>query len=95
MARYRILSWRDVPVQVRVFRESGRPLGAQLSDRFQQEADRVAMREGLTGTDAYVEQYRWSEDRELDGAPEDVLARVVEELESQPPRARTNGESDA
>jgi hypothetical protein len=92
MARYRVLTWRDIPVQVRVFRETGRPLGGQLPERFQQDIDRLAMREGLTGTDAYVEQFRWSEDRELDGTPEDVLARVLAELEHEALGSENRGE---
>ena len=82
MARYRILSWRGIPAQVKVFREEGRPLSGALSDRFQQEIDRVAMRDGLGGTDDYLAQWEWSADLERPGSPEDVLAAVLGELEA-------------
>ena len=55
MARYQILYWKDIPAQVRVFPDAGRPLSRQLPERFQQEIDARAMTEGLTGT-AWAEQ---------------------------------------
>jgi hypothetical protein len=82
MARYRILSWRGIPAQVKVFPDEGPPLSAALSDRFQQEIDRVAMRDGLAGTDDYLDQWEWSADLERPGSPGEVFAAVVEELEA-------------
>lgn len=32
MARYRILSWRGIPAQVKAFEEGRRPFRAQLPD---------------------------------------------------------------
>lgn len=82
MARYRILSWRDIPAQVKAFPDKGRPVSIQLSDRFVQEIDRVAMREGLVGADAYLELWEWSEDLERPGSAEEVAAAVAAELEA-------------
>jgi cvfA/B/C family virulence factor len=82
MARYRILSWRDIPAQVKVFEEGRRPLSVTLSERWQQEIDRVAMRDGLVGTDDYLSQWEWSQDAERDGSAEDVLDALVSELEA-------------
>jgi Virulence factor len=82
MARYRVLSWRDIPAQVKVFEEGRRPLSATLSERWQQEIDRVAMRDGLVGTDDYLSQWEWSPDAERDGSAEDVLEALVVELEA-------------
>jgi hypothetical protein len=82
MARYRILSWRDIPAQVKVFDEGRRPLSVTLSERWQQEIDRVAMRDGLAGTDDYLSQWEWSQDAERDGSAEDVLDALVTELEA-------------
>ena len=83
MTRYRILAWRGIPAQVKVFREDGRGVSVPLSDWFIQEIDRVAMREGLTGSDEYLEQWKWSEDLERPGTPEEVAAAVVAELEAE------------
>jgi len=81
-SRYRILSWRGIPSAVRVWPEEGRPLSRSLSVRWQQEIDRVAMREGLAGKDAYMAQWEWSGDLERAGTVEEVLAAVMAELEA-------------
>jgi hypothetical protein len=39
---------------VKLFPESGRPLSRQMPDRFQAEIDRIAMEQGLAGTDDYL-----------------------------------------
>ena len=82
MADYQVLYWRDIPAQVRVF-TGRRPLSRPLPDRFQQAIDRVAMRDGLAGTDDYLAQWRWSERRTGDGEPEELLDRLIEELAAE------------
>jgi hypothetical protein len=83
VARYQILSWQDVPSVVKAFKEDGTSVSRQLSDWFQQEIDRRAMAQGLTGSDAYLEQWAWSAPEEQPGEVEDVLTAVVAELEEQ------------
>jgi hypothetical protein len=83
MARYRILSWRGIPAQLKVFRENGRPMSVALDGWFVTEIDRVAMREGLTGTDEYLEHFEWSADFERPGSPDEVAHEVVAELEEE------------
>jgi hypothetical protein len=80
MTRYRILSWRGIPAQLKIWAEDGRPQSVALPDWFGQEIDRVAMREGLVGSDAYLEQWSWSGDLEREGSPDDVAAGVIDEL---------------
>ena len=89
MARYRILSWRGIPAQLKIFPEQGAPRSVALDGWFAQEIDRVAMREGLIGADAYLEQFEWSSDLERPGAAEEVATQVVAELEAEwIPRSR-------
>lgn len=83
MARYRILSWREIPTVIKVFSEEGRSKSFELDGWFAAEVDRVAMREGLIGSDAYLEQFAWSGDLERPGSPEDVAVEVVAELETE------------
>lgn len=83
MARYRILSWRDIPAQLKVFRENGRPMSVALDGWFVAEIDRVAMRDGLTGTDEYLEQFVWSPDADRPGSAEEVAQQVIAELEEE------------
>jgi hypothetical protein len=57
MADRMIVYWRDIPAQV-IVKAGRRTAKRQLPERFEQAIDRAAMRAGLTGTDAYLEQWR-------------------------------------
>ena len=78
-----MLYWQDVPSVVKAFDEDGITMSAQLPDRFQQEIDRRAMAQGLTESDAYLEQWHWGDVQERPGAPIDVVADVSRELEAK------------
>jgi len=80
VARYQILYWKDIPAQVRVFPETGRPLTRQLPERFQEEIDARAMREGLAGSDDYLQHWHWSEKQERDLPAAELLEAIVHEL---------------
>ena len=79
MATYQILYWKDIPAQVRVF-DGKRRVSKQLPERFQVEIDRVAMNEGLAGSDAYLDQWNWTEKAEGVGEGVDLLDELVSEL---------------
>jgi Virulence factor len=81
MARYQILYWQDVPSVIKAFDDDGE-VKRQLPDWYQQEIDTRAMVQGLTGSDAYLEQWRWGEVEERSGTPNEVLAAVEHELEA-------------
>ena len=83
MARYRILSWGDIPAQVKVFEEGRRPVSIELPEWFAQEIDRVAMRDGVIGADEYLERWAWSADAERPGSAEEVAADLVREIEAE------------
>jgi hypothetical protein len=74
------LFWQDIPSLIRVTADDGTQLSRQLPDWFQQEIDRVAMEQGLVGSDAYLEQFAWRELEPRDGDPNDVLDAVESEL---------------
>ena len=80
MTRVQILYWQDIPSLVRATGEDGTQVSRQLPDWFQQEIDRVAMEQGLIGSDAYLEQWRWGDAEERDGPVNDVLDAVEAEL---------------
>lgn len=80
MARYRILAWRDIPAQVQATDETGAKVNRKLPAWFGQEIDRVAMRDGLDGTDDYLELFAWSDEVERDGAAEAVADAVLADL---------------
>jgi hypothetical protein len=74
--------WHDIPVQVRAGGRRER-VSQELSPRFQAAIDHAAMAAGITGSDAYIEGFKWSEPQEREGAPEEVVAAVAAELEAQ------------
>ena len=82
MTRYQILYWKNVPAQVKVFPESGRPLARQMPERFQAEIDRMAMEQGLAGTDDYLNQWHWTAKLESPGNPAEVLEELIRKLEA-------------
>ena len=83
MAKFQVLLWGDIPSVVKAFGDDGTSVSRQLDPWFQQEIDREAMRLGLTGSDAYLEQWRWGDPDERPGTPEEVLDTVERELEAE------------
>jgi Virulence factor len=82
VAGFQILAWQGIPSVVKAFEPDGRSVSQQLPDWFQQEIDRQAMEQGLIGSDAYLEQWRWGDVEERPGAPNDVLDELEHELEA-------------
>jgi hypothetical protein len=77
LTRFQVLYWQDVPSLVRVFAEDGSHVSHQLPDWFQQEIDRRAMEQGLIGSDAYLEQWRWGEPEERPASDDEIVAAIV------------------
>ena len=84
MHQYQILYWRDIPAQGRVF-DGRKPVSRTMPAHFQGESDRVAMAEGLEGSDAYLDQWHWTERLEREGEEDiqQVLDAQVCELEKE------------
>jgi hypothetical protein len=82
VGRYRVLSWRDIPSQVKATDETGAAVSTRLPARFQERIDQEAMRLGLYGTDAYLEEWTWSAEEERPGSAEEVAAAVVAEIDA-------------
>ena len=76
MAELTVIWWRDIPAQVTA--KAGRArVAVQLRERFQESIDAAAMRAGLIGTDAYLEEWR----REPRACGDDLDAEVAQEAE--------------
>ncbi len=83
MAEYQITYWKDIPSMV-VAREGRRERAkVELGQHFQVAIDDAAMRAGLIGSEAYLEQWRRGEWQARDGGVEDVAAAVAAELEAE------------
>jgi len=80
MARYRIIQWRDLPSLVEA-EEGGETVRVPLSQRFQDLIDAIAMRDGATESEAYLEGWAPGPDAERPGPAEAVAREVAAELE--------------
>ena len=80
MAHVRVLYWQEIPSVV----QAG-TVKRQLPEWFQQEIDRVAMDQGLLGSDAYLEQWAWRDLGDREGADAEVADAVEAELVSAYP----------
>lgn len=83
MAEYQITYWQEIPSLVTAREGRRNRASVELSQRFQVAIDEAAMRAGMTGTDAYIEQWRRSEWQPRQGTPEAVAAAVAAELEAE------------
>ena len=80
MARYRILAWKNVPTQVQATDDTGAKANRTMPGWFGAEIDRIAMRDGLAGTDDYLEKFAWSDETERAGSADEVADALVAEL---------------
>src|SRR5262245_13319033 len=80
ITRYRVLGWRGIPSLVEAWDDSG-TVQRPLSARFQDLIDAVAMREGASDSDAYLEGWARGPEAERPGTAQEVADGVAEELE--------------
>lgn len=83
MAEYQITYWQNIPSMVSAREGRRERAKAELGERFQQAIDEAAMRAGLIGTDAYLEQWRRGDWQSREGGVEEVAAVVAAELEAE------------
>ena len=81
MARYRIIQWRDLPSQVEAM-DDQQTVRVQLSQRFQDLIDAIAMREGASESEAYLDGWAPGPETERPGDAETVAQQVAAELEA-------------
>ena len=82
MARVTILRWQEIPSVVEARDRSGRHK-IELSQRFQELIDLVAMKKKMAGTDDYLIQWNKGEPKEHEGDPESVAKAVAEDIEAR------------
>ena len=81
MAFYQILYWQKIPSQIKAWDDFDE-VKFQLDQRLIARIDALAQATGLTSDDDYLAQWNWSEVREREGEPEEVINLVKEELEA-------------
>jgi Virulence factor len=82
MATYKVLYWQEIPSQIKAEDELD-DVTVQMPDRFQERIDLMAARRGLQDADAYLAQWKWSEEEDRDGSAGYVAATVRAELEAK------------
>jgi hypothetical protein len=88
MAEYQITYWRELPSMVTAREGRRNTAKVELPARFQEAIDEWAMRLKLSGTDAYLEQWRRDPWQARAGTPEEVAKAVAAELEAHYPTER-------
>ncbi len=83
-AKYQILYWQDIPSEVKAWDDFDE-VKVSLPHRFADRIDAQAQRLGLAKGDDYMNQLRWGPELERIGAPGEVAASVLAELESAEP----------
>ena len=82
MAFYQILYWQDIPSQVKAWDDFDE-VKLELSQRFVAKIDQAAQQLGLTQTDDYLAQWKWSDEQERKGTAEEIAEVVMQELEAK------------
>lgn len=77
-----IVYWRDIPAQV-IVGKGRRGSKVQLSERFEQAIDRVAMKVGAKDQDAYLADWRKVDSGEIEGEPDRIAAEQAARLEAE------------
>ena len=80
MATYRVISWKDIPSLVEA-QDGDRTVHVPLSQRFQDLIDAVAMRQGSSESQAYLDGWQAGPVTEKPGRAEAVADTVAAELE--------------
>jgi hypothetical protein len=87
MADVTIVYWRDIPAQV-IVGKGRRGVKKPLPERFEQAIDRAAMKVGLTGTDAYLAEWRKAEPYAVEGEDEAVATAEAARIDRDYDAAR-------
>jgi hypothetical protein len=87
MAKYQVMYWKHIPSQVKAW-DGESEAKRMLPDYFQAAIDAYAMKDGSTDMDAYLDGWRWGPVDERAGAPQEIIAVLVEELTEAHPRAK-------
>ena len=82
MSEYQVMRGREIPSMV-VARSGETTIKIMLASRFQEAIDEAAMRLGEIDADAYTSGWNRDPWVEVDGAPDAVAARIVEDLENE------------
>lgn len=81
MAQLTIVYWRDIPAQV-IVKSDTVSAKRQLTDRFQEAIDMVAMRAGAQGTEEYLADWRRGDPESCDGDCNNEADKAMARIEA-------------
>ena len=81
MAFYQVLYWQNIPSQIKAWDDVDE-LKVELAPRFMTRIDEAAQSQGLTATDDYLAQWKWSDEQERGGTAAEVADAIKKELEA-------------
>ncbi len=82
MAFYQVLYWQNIPSQIKSWDDVDETK-LELAPRFMARIDEAAQSQGLTSTDDYLGQWKWSDEQERPGTAAEVAEAVKKELEAE------------
>ncbi|HXR46091.1 MAG TPA: virulence factor [Candidatus Limnocylindrales bacterium] len=83
-SKFQILYWQDIPSQIKAW-DDFNEIKIELPQRFAVRIDAQAQSKGLTSTDDFLSQWRWSDEQERDGTAPEAAEAVKRELERKFP----------
>jgi len=82
VANYQLMCWQEIPSAVEA-RDAGGVHKVALGRRFQELIDLAAMKRGMAGSDAYLDQWGKSPRQEREGSAVEVATSVAAEWEAR------------
>ena len=77
-----VVYWRDIPAQI-IVGKGRKASKVQLTERFEQAIDRVAMKIGAAETDAYLAEWRKADAYFVDGEQDAVAQAEAAKIEAE------------
>ena len=82
MTRLSILYWQDIPTVVEA-RDSNGIEKVELSKRFSELVDIIAMKKGLAGTDDYLQHWQKKRLPNTNKSAKETIVEIVKDFESK------------
>lgn len=82
VSTYKVLYWQEVPSQVKAEDDAGNEVSVELAPKFADHIDQLAAKRGFQSSDAYLAQWKWSDEQERSGSAREVAEAIKRELEA-------------
>jgi methanogenic corrinoid protein MtbC1 len=81
-SKFQILYWQEIPSEIKAWDDFDE-VKISLPEKFVVRIDAAAQKQGLISQDAYSAHFRWSDEAERAGSPQEVAQAVKSELEAK------------